>query len=54
MQGATAVAEVQQILGWRSDRATEILNALQYAQNQRQARIDHASISSTQTGNAGS
>jgi hypothetical protein len=32
----TAVAEVQQILGWRSDRATEIGNALRYAQTQRE------------------
>lgn len=36
MTADQAVAEVQQILGWRSDKATEILLALQYAQSQRE------------------
>lgn len=31
-----AVAEVQQIAGWRTDKATEIRAALQYSQNQRE------------------
>lgn len=36
MTGAEAVAEVQQGLGWRSDRATEILRALNWAQDLRE------------------
>ena len=32
----TAIAEVQQIAGWRSDKATQIQNALQYAQTERE------------------
>lgn len=32
----TAIAEVQQILGWRSDKAAEITRALQYAQDERE------------------
>jgi|SRR6516162_1083443 hypothetical protein len=32
----TAIAEVQQICGWRSDKATQIQNALQYAQTERE------------------
>lgn len=32
----TAIAEVQQICGWRSDKSTEIGNALKYAQTQRE------------------
>lgn len=31
-----AISEVQQILGWRSDKAVEIGNALKYAQSQRE------------------
>jgi hypothetical protein len=31
-----AIAEVQQIAGWRSDKATQIQNALQYAQTERE------------------
>src|SRR5215469_13319813 len=31
-----AIAEVQQIAGWRSDKATQIQNALQYAQVERE------------------
>jgi hypothetical protein len=31
-----AIAEVQQIIGWRSDKATQIQNALQYAQTERE------------------
>lgn len=36
MLGSAAVAEVQQILGWRNDKMNEILLALQYAQNERE------------------
>src|SRR4051812_15969882 len=36
MNFEVAVAEVQQILGWRSDKATEIGLALKYAQTQRE------------------
>lgn len=36
MLADTAVSEVQQICGWRTDKATQILNALQYAQNERE------------------
>lgn len=36
MLGSVAVAEVQQILGWRSDKAAEILAALNYAQKERE------------------
>lgn len=36
MLGSTAVAEVQQIVGWRNDKATEILAALRYAQTERE------------------
>lgn len=36
MNGAEAVAEVQQILGWRSDKETETLLALQFAQRERE------------------
>jgi len=32
----TAISEVQQIAGWRSDKATQIQNALQYAQTERE------------------
>jgi hypothetical protein len=31
-----AITEVQQICGWRSDKATQIQNALQYAQTERE------------------
>jgi hypothetical protein len=31
-----AIAEVQQIAGWRSDKVTQITNALQYAQTERE------------------
>jgi len=31
-----AIAEVQQIAGWRTDKATQIQNALQYAQTERE------------------
>lgn len=31
-----AIAEVQQICGWRSDKATQIQNALQFAQTERE------------------
>lgn len=36
MNYETAIAEVQQICGWRSDNATVIGNALKYAQSQRE------------------
>jgi hypothetical protein len=36
MLGSAAVSEVQQILGWRTDKATQILAALQYAQTERE------------------
>lgn len=36
MTGAEAVAQVQQGLGWRTDRATEILAALNFAQDERE------------------
>lgn len=36
MLGSDAVAQVQQICGWRSDRAAEILAALQFAQVERE------------------
>lgn len=36
MNYEAAIAEVQQIVGWRSDKATQIGNALQYAQAQRE------------------
>lgn len=36
MSADQAVIEVQQIAGWRSDKATEILAALRYAQSQRE------------------
>ena len=31
-----AIVEVQQIIGWRSDKATEITNAIKYAQTERE------------------
>lgn len=36
MDGPTAVAQVQQGLGFRSDRATEIISALNFAMNERE------------------
>lgn len=36
MNFEAAIAEVQQIVGWRSDKATEIGNALKFAQTQRE------------------
>lgn len=36
MQLDQAIAEVQQIVGWRSDKVTEITAALKYAQSQRE------------------
>ncbi|HEY6018720.1 MAG TPA: hypothetical protein VIY48_02170 [Candidatus Paceibacterota bacterium] len=36
MNFETAVAEVQQIVGWRSDKEAEIQRALKYAQSQRE------------------
>lgn len=36
MNYETAIAEVQQIAGWRSDKAAEIGRALQYAQTERE------------------